>query len=80
MIHHFLEDDLVHELVSLDRLLLGDADELLLQRNRPVAVVEVEEAGLQVDAEERGDVLKKRKNEKGLRFFFADGLKLLAEW
>ena len=58
VIHHFLENDLVHELVSLDRLLLGDADELLLQRNRPVAVVEVEEAGLQVDSEKRGNVLE----------------------
>ncbi len=58
MIHDFLENDLVHELVPLDGFLLGDADELLLQGDRPVTVVEVEEAGLQVHAEEGRHVLK----------------------
>jgi len=33
MLHHFLVDDLVHDLEPLDGLLFCNADVLLLQRN-----------------------------------------------
>mmetsp|Transcript_8053 Transcript_8053/g.30236 ORF Transcript_8053/g.30236 Transcript_8053/m.30236 type:complete len:1031 (+) Transcript_8053:3808-6900(+) len=54
--HHLLEANLVHELEALQRLLLGDADVLLLQRNGTEAVVEEEQAGALVRTEEGGDV------------------------
>mmetsp|Transcript_62196 Transcript_62196/g.148188 ORF Transcript_62196/g.148188 Transcript_62196/m.148188 type:complete len:1090 (-) Transcript_62196:715-3984(-) len=49
--------DLVHELEALERLLLRDPDVLLLQRARPVRVIEVKEALLLVDAQHRRHVL-----------------------
>ena len=54
---YLLVADLVHELEALDRLLLGDADVLLLQGHRPVRVVEVEQSLLGVDLEESSHVL-----------------------
>ena len=54
---YLFENDFVHELMALDSLFLGDSDELLLQRDGPVTVVEVKEAGLGVHPEESGDVL-----------------------
>lgn len=58
MVHNFLEDDFVHELMTLDRLLFGDANELLLQRNWTIAIVEVEQTGLQINTEKRSHVLQ----------------------
>ena len=49
--------DFVHVLEMLDRFLLGDADELLLQSTRPEGDVKLEETLLLVDAEEHRDVL-----------------------
>ena len=52
MVHNFLEDDFVHQLMPFDGLLLGDTDELLLQRHGTITVVEVKETRLQVDSKE----------------------------
>ena len=61
MLHHFLVHDFIHDLEPFDGLLLGDADELLLQGDRAEAVVkEVEPLG-GVDAEEGGHVLVVRE-------------------
>ena len=49
--------DFVHVLETLDRFLIGDADELLLQSTRPEGGVKSEETPLLVDAVERRDVL-----------------------
>ena len=49
---HLLVADLVHQLEPLERLLLGDADVLLLQRHGPEAVVEEEHARGRLDAEQ----------------------------
>jgi hypothetical protein len=53
----FFVTDLVRDLEALDRLLLGDADELLLERARAVRRVKVEETLFDVDLEEPGHVL-----------------------
>ena len=55
---HLLVADLVHQLEPLERLLLGDADVLLLQRHGPEAVVEEEHARGRVDAEQLRHVRK----------------------
>ena len=52
---------LVHDLVPLDRLLLRDADKLLLERTWTVGRVEVEKALCRVDTEESRDVLVVRE-------------------
>ena len=51
-----LVTDLVRNLHSLDRLLLGNSDELLLERTRSVGRVEVEETLFRVDVKELGDI------------------------
>ena len=56
VLHHFLVDDLVHHLEPLDGFLLRDADILLFQWNRPEGVVEEEQASVDVDSEEPGNV------------------------
>ena len=61
MLHDFLVHDFVHDLEPLDGLLLGDADELLLQGDGAEAVVEEVEPLGGVDAEEGGHVLVVRE-------------------
>jgi hypothetical protein len=63
MVHNFFEDDFVHQLMTFDGLLLGDTDELLLQRYGTITVVEVEETRLQVYSKERSDILKRAVSE-----------------
>mmetsp|Transcript_40327 Transcript_40327/g.94748 ORF Transcript_40327/g.94748 Transcript_40327/m.94748 type:complete len:681 (-) Transcript_40327:488-2530(-) len=55
--HDLVVGDLVHELEALERLLLRDADVLLLERHGAVRVVEVEQTRLRLDPEQRRHVL-----------------------
>ena len=56
MLHHFLIDDLVHHLEPFDRLLLRDADILLLQWNRSVRVIKEEQTAVEVDSKKPGNI------------------------
>ena len=57
VVHDLLEHDFVHQLVPLNGLFLGNANELLFQRYGTIRVVEIKEAFFHIDPQKRGDVL-----------------------
>lgn len=61
MLHDFLIHNLIHDLKSLDRFLLRDPNELLLQRNRSETVVKKVQPLRWVHPQKRGHVLVVRQ-------------------
>lgn len=56
-LHHLLEQNVVHHYLLFDALLLRDADVLLLQGDRTVRVIKVENTLFDICSDEESDVL-----------------------